>query len=354
MKISLGEKLKTLRKEKNISQEKLASFLDVSYQAVSKWENDITCPDIFLLPEIARFFDITVDELLQVEKIDEAKLYAEYEARSAELYENGHKKEALAIWQEAYKQMPNNIEVKEMLMSIYYDVDKVKYREDAIALAMDIWGSTDHGYYRGQAISLLVSAYLDSGNRELAQDWIQKAAPIFCSRDILWTRIDEGDELIYDVGFCVHWFLEEMYYLACDLIKKSGKDTRYGQKLFKTVSEVYETLYPHDDMSYPTMKKLAYMHINIALDETQTEKSDVVICHHLKRAIDLTEKSVQIKEHDLTAPMVAGWKVIATPTDKLQIARMIRGKMESADFDALRTKDWFIKEEARLLQLFNE
>ena len=74
MKISLGEKLKTLRKEKNISQEKLASFLDVSYQAVSKWENDITCPDIFLLPEIARFFDITVDELLQVEKIDEAKL----------------------------------------------------------------------------------------------------------------------------------------------------------------------------------------------------------------------------------------------------------------------------------------
>lgn len=42
MKISLGEKLKTLRKEKNISQEKLASFLGVSYQTVSKWENDIS------------------------------------------------------------------------------------------------------------------------------------------------------------------------------------------------------------------------------------------------------------------------------------------------------------------------
>lgn len=352
MKISLGEKLKSLRKEKNIPQEKLASFLDVSYQAVSKWENDITCPDIFLLPKISRFFDITVDELLQVEKIDEAKLYAEYDARSAELYENGHKKEALAVWQEAYQQMPNNVEVKEMLMSMYYDVDKEKYREDAISLAMDIWGSTDHGYYRGQAISLLVSAYLDSGNRELAQAWIQKATPIFCSRDILWARIDEGDELIFDVGFCTHWFLEEMYYLACDLIEKSGKDTRYGQELFKTVSAVYETLYPHDDMSYGTMKKLAYMHINIALDEIQTEKNDAVISHHLKRAIDLTERSVLIKEHHLSAPMVAGWKVTATPTDKLQIARLIRGKMESADFDVLRTKDWFVKEEARLLQLF--
>ena len=352
MKISLGEKLKTLRKEKNVSQEKLAAFLEVSYQAVSKWENDVTCPDIFLLPEIARFFGITVDELLQVEKIDEAKLYAEYEARSIEFYENGHKKEALTVWQEAYKQMPNNVEVKEMLMSMYYEVDKVKYREDAIALAMDIWNSTDHGFYRGQALSLLVSAYLDIGNRELAQDWIQKAPPLFCSRDILWTRMDEGDELIYDVGFCTHWFLEEMYYLACRLMEKSGKGTRYGQELFKTVSAVYETLYPQDDMSYGTMKKLTYMHINIALDEMQTDKNDVVICHHLKRSIDLVEKSVQIKEHDLTAPMVAGWKVTASPSEHLQIARMVRRKMESTEFDAFRAKDWFVKEEARLLALF--
>ena len=248
--------------------------------------------------------------------------------------------------------MPNNVEVKEMLMSMYYDVDKEKYREDAIALAMDIWGSTDHGYYRGQAISLLVSAYLDSENIELARDWIQKATPIFCSRDILWTRMDEGDELIYDVGFCTHWFLEEMYYLACSLIKKAGKDTRYGQDLFKTVSAVYETLYPQDDMSYGTMKKLAYMHINIALDEMQTEKNDVTIRHHLKRAVDLAEKSVHIKEHNLTAPMVEGWKVTAAPSNSLQIARIVRGKIESAGFDELRTKDWFVREESRLLSLF--
>jgi hypothetical protein len=104
-------------------------------------------------------------------------------------------------------------------------------------------------------------------------------------------------------------------------------------------------------MSYGTMKKLAYMHINIAFDEMQTDQDDIVISHHLKRAVDLAEKSLQIKEHHLTAPMVAGWKVTATPTDQLQIARMIRGKMESSDFDVLRTKDWFVNEEVRLIQL---
>ena len=73
MNISLSEKLKSLRKEKNVSQEKLAEYLGVSFQAVSKWENGNTYPDILLLPDIARFYGITIDELLQVEKIDEIR-----------------------------------------------------------------------------------------------------------------------------------------------------------------------------------------------------------------------------------------------------------------------------------------
>ena len=77
--INLGDKLKSLRKEKNISQEKLAQYLNVSFQAVSKWENGSTYPDIELLPEISRFFGITVDELLGAEQIDESALYEEYE-----------------------------------------------------------------------------------------------------------------------------------------------------------------------------------------------------------------------------------------------------------------------------------
>ena len=63
MNIYLSDKLKELRNQKNISQEKLAQYLNVSFQAVSKWENGNSYPDITLLPDIARFFDITVDEL---------------------------------------------------------------------------------------------------------------------------------------------------------------------------------------------------------------------------------------------------------------------------------------------------
>lgn len=64
---TLSEKLRTLRLERNVSQETLATYLHVSPQAVSKWERAVSLPDISLLPAIARFFDITVDALLSVE-----------------------------------------------------------------------------------------------------------------------------------------------------------------------------------------------------------------------------------------------------------------------------------------------
>lgn len=61
---TLGQNIATYRKNKNITQEKLAEICSVSPQAVSKWENDISCPDVTLLKTIARTFEISVDELL--------------------------------------------------------------------------------------------------------------------------------------------------------------------------------------------------------------------------------------------------------------------------------------------------
>ena len=59
----LGEKIKMLRKNKGMTQEQLSEVLAVSSQTISKWENNISAPDISLLPVIARYFGITMDEL---------------------------------------------------------------------------------------------------------------------------------------------------------------------------------------------------------------------------------------------------------------------------------------------------
>ena len=68
---TIGKRISALRKARGMKQEELAERLDVSGQAVSKWENDQTCPDISLLPRLARVFGVTTDYLLTGEQEQE-------------------------------------------------------------------------------------------------------------------------------------------------------------------------------------------------------------------------------------------------------------------------------------------
>ncbi len=64
--MKIGENIRRLRRERELTQEILAEFLGVTFQSVSKWERGESCPDISMLPAIASFFNVTTDELLDV------------------------------------------------------------------------------------------------------------------------------------------------------------------------------------------------------------------------------------------------------------------------------------------------
>ena len=78
---TLGSRIARLRKRKEITQDQLAEYMGISAQAVSKWENDITCPDITALPKLADYFNVTVDELLRGENTDKVKIVPRNERR---------------------------------------------------------------------------------------------------------------------------------------------------------------------------------------------------------------------------------------------------------------------------------
>ncbi|MBQ8496071.1 MAG: helix-turn-helix transcriptional regulator [Clostridia bacterium] len=73
MSIKLNEQIAFLRKTKGITQEELATALGVTNQAVSKWESAACCPDIMLLPDIARYFEVSIDELMGYKGADTSK-----------------------------------------------------------------------------------------------------------------------------------------------------------------------------------------------------------------------------------------------------------------------------------------
>ncbi len=87
--MTIGEKIKVLRQGNHLTQEKLARQLGVSAQAVSKWEQNVTAPDISLLADIAACFHITTDELLGAGKYKQQSGYGSYRARLSAIYEEG-------------------------------------------------------------------------------------------------------------------------------------------------------------------------------------------------------------------------------------------------------------------------
>ncbi len=70
MEKTIGKKLHNLRKQSGFTQDYVAEKLGVSAQAVSKWENDIACPDIMTLPVIAELYGITIDELFKNDEVE--------------------------------------------------------------------------------------------------------------------------------------------------------------------------------------------------------------------------------------------------------------------------------------------
>ncbi len=351
MNVSLADKLKELRKAKKVSQEKLADYLGVSYQAVSKWENGVTSPDIMLLPDIARYFGITVDELLQAEKIDEKALYNEYEAKTAELCRNGRDSETLALWQEAYKKMPNNIEVKEMLMSTYFDTDKVKYQKEIIELGTEIFYGDYPSYYKGQAIEQVARTYAYNGNREMAEKWAFKAFPLMHSREMLFVQItDDGEEMLSEFRFANYWYLNRLFYMAARMsgCKSVPGGLEYTHSADKAIAAVYELVFPDLDMGFEDLQRLCVQYRSIAEDEVYLTGNEKAIKSNLTRAVECALKSLTVKEHDLVHPLVKGWKVYDAPEDNTQIVRLLKSELMWECFDAYRNKDWFVELVARL------
>jgi len=74
---TLGEMISSLRKEKGMTQNDLAKKMNVTDKAVSKWERDLSCPDVNSIPKLAEILDTTVEELLNAQskkednKVDE-------------------------------------------------------------------------------------------------------------------------------------------------------------------------------------------------------------------------------------------------------------------------------------------
>ena len=161
--MKIGEKIKSLRKQKNISQEVFANYLGVSFQAVSKWETGNTMPDVTMIPAIASFFGVSTDELFdfnlfEIEKqvtdiCDEAYKYRmKNPAKSEQILRNG------------LQRFPGN---ETILNNLLYTLDYQTRADEVITLCKTLIESTKDDSVKYDACQVLATCYKENGRIDL-------------------------------------------------------------------------------------------------------------------------------------------------------------------------------------------
>ena len=175
--IKLGEKIKSLRNQKNISQEVLANYLGVSFQAVSKWENGNTMPDVTMIPAIASFFGISTDELFDFN-----------------LFEL--EKQVEAICHEAYKyRFTDGAESERILREgLLYTLDYQTRADEVITLCKTLIASTKDDSVKYDACRILASCYKENGQNDLVKPTLEVIPEIYFSKLELMASLLDGED----------------------------------------------------------------------------------------------------------------------------------------------------------------
>jgi len=188
--IKLGEKIKSLRKQKNISQEIFANYLGVSFQAVSKWENGNTMPDVTMIPAIASFFGVSTDELFDF-NIYEIEKNVEAIVDEHSKYWDEDKTKAEQIIREGLKKYPGNDVLLNCLIGVISELGK---NDEVITIGKALVESTKYDDVRLDAYRIMAEAYKAKGEYELAKESIEHIPEIYFSNLYVKAYLLEGEE----------------------------------------------------------------------------------------------------------------------------------------------------------------
>ncbi|MDD3169107.1 MAG: helix-turn-helix transcriptional regulator [Eubacteriales bacterium] len=206
--LKIGDQIKYLRKAKDITQEEFASILGVSYQSVSRWENDTCYPDMELLPTIAEFFGITVDKLLGVDKSIEKAHVNEYLRQFQSAVSVGNVNECITIARKGVAEYPNNFVLLNKLMYALFvsgdddgnipdwQENKKKYDAEITTLGERIMKYCPDQNIRLEATSRLAFNHCAMGRKEIGRAIYETLPSAEYSRENqMWWSLSDDEKL---------------------------------------------------------------------------------------------------------------------------------------------------------------
>ena len=287
MTIQIGEKIRELRRRDSRTQEELANALGVTAQAVSRWESNGGYPDTELLPGIARYFGVTLDELFgyrgdREEQID--ALLAKVNGMLAQNeYEDVNLSECLDLLREGLAEFPGDERILFALASalsrtgwmrhsewLHYSEDghirsdfdrhrKNEYWSEAIRLFENLTITAENPETRTYSTRELIRLYRVNGENGHAVRLAEGLPPLSCAREIVLTEATDGEEQAGYLGSALlelaYEFAELLVYALVNDIRNYETEMPIGKvkgaiALFDLLGEGGELGLYHREVSY--------------------------------------------------------------------------------------------------------
>lgn len=175
MKITIGNKIKQLRKNKNITQEQLANVLNISFQAISKWENDLATPDITMIPILANYFKVSIDELFDY-NLKEMQKKIDDICDEAFQYRESDPNKSKEILTNALSEYPDNDVLLNNLLYVCGDVD------EGIKIANKLISETNDDSVKYDSLRFLALAYKQKNDYESAVSAIEQIPELYFTK----------------------------------------------------------------------------------------------------------------------------------------------------------------------------
>lgn len=191
MAMKIGEKIRQLRKTKGVSQEQLAGVLGVTFQAVSKWETGTTAPDLGLIPPLASYFGVSIDELFDYH-VWENEQQVEKIAREAAQLIRDDVDSAYRLLQDGLKQFPGNETLLTVLVyALKVMPEKDQELMDTCKALIDC--ATNDGV-RCDVLRILATAYHRNGNPELVAQTLDRIPEFYFTKLEVVAKLTDGQE----------------------------------------------------------------------------------------------------------------------------------------------------------------
>lgn len=229
--MNFGNNLKRLRLSKGYTQEQTAHALNISAKAVSRWECGTTMPDVMLLPDIAKLYCVTVDDLFKEKSI----AYENYAQRLMSVYEQSHNQNDFIEADREFNKLikSGNYTMKDIcIYGILYQFHTSYCRNKALELfqkGLDMGESNDPDTYHWierQRMHFLSGLGKDKENIELQQK-----------------HLDANPENLYaHINLAVAYFLADENEKALDLIKNARQKFGNDPILYIYEGDIYRRL----------------------------------------------------------------------------------------------------------------